>query len=153
MSYTFRQYGTFSNITLIGVMIMTYIFYTYDIGDELDEFTFLLVESLLALTLLLFYCLTIEIGERTITLKFGIGIIQKTISIEDIEQTIAVRNKWWYGFGIRRMPTGWMWNISGFDAVEIQYKDSSKLFRIGTADSQELKLKIDNRIHRLAGRG
>ncbi len=153
MSYTFTQYGTFSNITLIGIMIFTYILYAYDIGDELDPFIFLLAESLLALTLLLFYCLTIVIEERIITLKFGIGIIQKAISIEDIEQTTAVRNKWWYGFGIRRTPAGWMWNISGFDAVEIQYKDSGKLFRIGTADSQELKLKIDKRINRLAGRG
>jgi len=37
----------------------------------------------------------------------------------------------------RQTPHGWMWNISGLDAVEIEYRDG-KCFRIGTGDPQEL---------------
>lgn len=153
MSHTFKQYGTVGTSIIIGVMIIISISYYYNIGDEIPELTYLLIESLLALTLLLFYCLTIELGERTITVKFGMGIIRKTISIEDIERARCVRNKWWYGFGIRLTPHGWLWNVSGLDAVEIHYKDSHNRFRIGTDDCQKLKAEIDKRIRRLAGKG
>jgi hypothetical protein len=146
MSYISKQYGTLSVGIFIGMMILISILYYYNIGDEMTELTYLLVELLLALALLLFYCLTVEIEKRTITLKFGIGLIRKTIQIEDIEQVTCVRNKWWYGFGIRLTPHGWLWNIDGLDAVEIQYKGSNRRFRIGTDDPQKLKMEIEKRI-------
>ena len=39
--------------------------------------------------------------------------------------------------GIRLTRHGWMWNISGLDAVELEYKDGKK-FRIGTNQPQKL---------------
>ena len=48
-----------------------------------------------------------------------------------------VRNRWWWGFGIRWTPHGWMWNISGLDAVELTYHNGKK-FRIGTDEPEAL---------------
>jgi len=150
MTYTFKQYGTLTIGIFVGSMILIYLAYYNHTGDDINAFTLVLMESLLALAFLLFYCLTIEVGEQAIVLKFGIGLIRKTIRIEDINHTACVRNKWWYGFGIRLTPHGWMWNISGLDAVEIRYKNSNKRFRMGTDDCQKLKREIDKRIERLA---
>jgi len=48
-----------------------------------------------------------------------------------------VRNHWYYGFGIRKVPNGWMYNVSGLDAVEL-HLTSGKVFRIGTDDVDQL---------------
>jgi len=48
-----------------------------------------------------------------------------------------VRNKWWYGLGIRLTPHGWLYIVSGLDAVEI-VRISGKKFRVGTDEPQAL---------------
>ena len=48
-----------------------------------------------------------------------------------------VRNKWWYGWGIRKIPKGWMYNVWGLDAVELEM-ESGKVFRIGTDEPDQL---------------
>ena len=48
-----------------------------------------------------------------------------------------MRNSWWYGLGIRLIPYGWMWNISGLDAIKLTHQDGNR-FRIGTNQPQEL---------------
>lgn len=80
---------------------------------------------------LLFYRLTVELHEGTIRLQFGIGLIQKTIRQHEIRSIRVVRNKWYYGWGIRLTPHGWLWNIQGLGAVELEYLTGKK-FRIGS---------------------
>ena len=53
----------------------------------------------------------------------------------------AVRNKWIYGWGIRRLPGGWMYNVWGLDAIELDLV-SGKRFRIGTDDPDGLLAAI-----------
>jgi len=48
-----------------------------------------------------------------------------------------VKNHWYYGWGIHLTPHGWLYNISGFLAVEIQMK-SGKKYRIGTDEPKKL---------------
>ena len=86
-----------------------------------------------AVLLFLFHGFTVTVTEKVIHLKFGIGLIQRTIFRDQIASVSQVRNRFWYGFGIRLTPHGWMWNISGLDAVEITYLDDRR-FRIGTDD-------------------
>jgi plasmid stabilization system protein ParE len=42
-----------------------------------------------------------------------------------------------YGWGIRLTPSGWMFNVSGLDAVELTLR-SGKRFRIGTDDPRDV---------------
>ncbi|TNE44857.1 MAG: hypothetical protein EP343_29650 [Deltaproteobacteria bacterium] len=86
---------------------------------------------------LLFSGLTVEVTESSIKLSFGIGLIHRTIERDQIESVKKVRNSWWYGFGIRYTPHGWMWNIAGLDAIEITYPNGDK-FRIGTDEPDKL---------------
>lgn len=99
-----------------------------------------------AILLLLFYQLETVVDESGITLTFGIGLIKKQILLSDIERTEVVKNKFWYGWGIRLTPHGWLWNVAGYDAVEITYKNGNRKFRIGTKDANLLKEEIDKRL-------
>ena len=85
----------------------------------------------------LFYGLTVEVNRDMVRLYFGFGIIHRSIPREHITVVTQVRNRLWWGFGIRLTPHGWMWNISGVDAVELTYHDGKK-FRIGTDDPEAL---------------
>ena len=104
----------------------------------------ILSASLVLFTLLLglcFHSLHVATDSESITLTFGIGLIRKSIPRQDIVDASAVRNRWWYGWGIRLTPHGWMWNIDGLDAVELQLANGRK-FRIGTDRPQMLLAAI-----------
>ncbi|MBS1223341.1 MAG: hypothetical protein H6R24_19, partial [Proteobacteria bacterium] len=48
-----------------------------------------------------------------------------------------VRNSWLYGWGIHRTPHGWLYNVSGWEAVEITLA-SGKRLRLGTDEPGQL---------------
>jgi len=54
-----------------------------------------------------------------------------------------VHNHWYYGRGIKLTPHGWLFNVSGFDAVEIQLKNGRK-YRIGTDEPDALLAAIES---------
>jgi hypothetical protein len=68
-------------------------------------------------------------------------MIRRTIALADIQSVRTVRNPWYYGWGLRLIPGGWMWNVSGLDAVELKLR-SGKLFRIGTDEPELLRSAI-----------
>ncbi len=99
---------------------------------------------LLILFILSFFCsLQVIVDEKYLRIKFGYGIYQKKFLLSDIISTTTVKNKWYYGWGIR----GRLWskmiiyNVSGFDAVEIKLKND-KIYRIGTDEPGKLEQAI-----------
>ncbi len=71
----------------------------------------------------LFHSLTVRISPSDIAISFGVGLIRKRFPIGDIRSVRTVRNRWYNGFGIRKIRGGWLYNVSGFDAIEIQLKN------------------------------
>ena len=92
---------------------------------------------IIAITGVIFSCLTIEIDTAALNWWFGMGVWKKQIALEDIASAAVVRNPWWYGFGIHRTPRGWLYNVSGLDAVEISLRDG-RILRLGTDEPREL---------------
>jgi hypothetical protein len=90
---------------------------------------------------MLFPTLTVEIEGDRLKCWFGIGLIRKEFDLAEIVEAKAVRNRWHYGLGIRYTPHGWLFNISGLDAVELALK-SGKHFRIGTDEPERLVAAI-----------
>lgn len=111
--------------------------------DPAEENAMLSTMTILVVLSLLFYKLKVEVNDIEITLTFGVGVIKKRIELSQIQSVEAVKNKFWYGWGIRLTPHGWLWNIAGYDAVELTYKQSKRKFRIGCENSAELKASID----------
>jgi hypothetical protein len=92
---------------------------------------------LLGLVLLLFLALTVEIDLESLRVWFGPGVIRKRIPLAEIKSWRAVRNPWYGGWGIRVGPRGVLWNVAGFDAVELDLP-GGRHFRIGTDEPEAL---------------
>jgi hypothetical protein len=85
----------------------------------------------------LFSSLVVEVTENEFCWHFGPGIWTYRVPLSDIDNVQVVRNKLWNGFGIRMRPGFRLFNVSGFDAVELRLK-TGDICRIGTDDAQGL---------------
>lgn len=96
----------------------------------------------LLVCMLLFHSLTTQVSTDVVSMALGPGWIRHTIAVRSIRTARAVRNPWWYGWGIRLTPRGWLWNVSGLSAVELELVDGSR-FRIGTDEPVRLVQAIE----------
>ena len=88
-------------------------------------------------TVIVFNRLTVTVDANEVAARFGWGWPKRVIAFHEIAAVRQVRNKWIYGWGSRWIPGGWMFNVWGRDAVEIDLTTGSK-FRIGTDQPEEL---------------
>lgn len=137
MPYKHTQIGYLIIIALIIPLLI--LFFTLTTAEFILVLPMIAITFLIALTL--FYSLTVEIDETKLIIKFGFGIINKKFILKDIVSCHPVKNPWYYGWGIHRTPHGWLYNIAGFDAVEIKMKNG-KTYRIGTDESKKLEAVI-----------
>ena len=96
---------------------------------------------IIAVALVLFCSLTVVIWEEELEVRFGPGPIRKRFKLNEIESCKVVKNHWYNGWGIRLIPHGILYNVSGFYAVEIKLR-TGKQYRIGTNVPQELEAAI-----------
>ena len=94
----------------------------------------------------IFTRLTVAVDDQMIKIQFGLGVIRKVFRLKDIEAYCVVKNPWYYGWGIRFTPRGWLFNVSGFSAIELQMK-SGKRYRIGTDDPDNLAKALDEALN------
>jgi len=99
--------------------------------------------GVLGLCLLLFPTLTAVVQGDRLCCFFGLGLIRREIPVREILSVTVVKNPWVYGLGLRLIPGGWLWNVSGGDAVELRLRDG-KRFRIGTDEPSMLREAIAN---------
>lgn len=85
----------------------------------------------------LFSTLTIAIEDGLLRASFGPGLIQKKVRLAEIASVRPIPVRWWYGWGIRLTPHGWLYNVSGWDAVEITLRNGRR-FCLGTDEPQNL---------------
>ena len=81
----------------------------------------------------LFSSLTVEVTQDTLAWHFGPGVIRKSLPREEIAEVHPVPTKWWYGWGIRMTPKGWLYSVSGLEAVAVT-RTSGQTTLIGTDD-------------------
>jgi len=94
----------------------------------------------------LFHSLTIEITDRTLGWKFGPGLIRNSVLLAEIVSAQPVRTglSWGIHWGPR---TGWLYNVSGFDAVLVTLR-SGKKFALGTDEPQLLAARLSEVIQK-----
>jgi len=105
----------------------------------------LAVSIMLLVCLILFYRLNVTIDDEMLCASFGPGIIRKRVPLADIVRCEPIRIRWWYGWGIHVTPCGWLYNVSGFDAVAITLRDGRKL-ALGTDDPHGLTAGVRDAI-------
>lgn len=120
------------------IVIVTYIALNQ---PQLPERFTALTLAVIALVFWLFSGLNVIVDHREVIASFGPGLIKRKIPINSISDVKVVRNSWIMGWGIRVIPNGYMFNVWGFDAVELQLRNGS-VFRIGSDEP----LKLENAI-------
>ncbi len=98
--------------------------------------------SIMFVVLVLFHSLRARVDRHQVQLSFGIGVISRSIDVGRIASCEVVTTPWFFGYGIRYVFDGWMWNVSGPWSVRLEYTDGTH-FRIGTDRPEDLKAAID----------
>lgn len=99
------------------------------------------IVAAITVVMAIFSRLTVTVTNETIVSSFGFGWPRHTERPDDIVSAHVVRNHWLHGWGIRKISGGWMYNVAGYDAVELDLT-SGKKFRIGTDEPAALEATI-----------
>ena len=93
--------------------------------------------GLMAVLMVLFGSLTVDVDSERIRIRFGPGFISKRWFLSHVESAEVIRTRIWHGWGIHLTPQGWLYNVSGFDAVRISLA-SGKSKLVGTNEPDQL---------------
>jgi len=121
-----------------------------NIPDGPGVFGAVVLAAVAAILIFLFGWLTVIVDGHQVTVRFGIGLIGKRYDLNEFVDVQVVRNKWWYGWGIRAIRKGILYNVNGFDAVELK-RPNEKAVRIGTDKPVELKQALREALNALHG--
>lgn len=102
------------------------------------------ISILMLLCCLTFYKITITVSQTQVSFKMGIGLFGKTYQMSDIRQCRPVSNSFIAGIGIKMLPNGWLYNVSGIKAIELQFKSKYSIVRIGTNKPEEISEYIQS---------
>jgi hypothetical protein len=97
----------------------------------------LALAAILGAVVAVFYRLTIEMDDVYLRAKFGPGLTLRRIKLADIASCQPIRIRWTYGWGIHLTPYGWLYNVSGWDAVAITLHNGRRV-SLGTDQPNEL---------------
>ncbi len=142
-TYRHTQFGTVNVVIIIAISPLTFL-PAWVAGAA--PIAWMILIFLLGI-LMLFYNLTVEIDDQDLRISFGIGLIRKRFPLDEIDSCRPVRNSWLYGWGIRLTPRGWLYNVSGLEAVELKMK-SGKTCRIGTDEPAVLAAAVVEAVER-----
>ena len=137
-TYSHTQPGT----AIVGAMFVMAVIFSV-LGICVMKIFFINVPFLLFVAWL-FHSLTIEITDGELRWKFGPGIISNRVSLAEIADAAPARNglSWGIHWSWR---TGWLYNVSGFDAVLVTRRDGKKLM-LGTDEPATLAEAIKKQI-------
>jgi hypothetical protein len=141
------QFGWVILIILIPVQVLLSYFYFNQLdSNPISTAGFFTITFVSLSVWFLFYGLKTTISNNVLTVSFGIGIIRKRIKIESIKSARPTKNNHLYGWGIRLIPRGILYNISGSEAIELSLKKSHRIIRIGTQNTLKLQQEIVDRL-------
>ncbi len=148
MHYKHTQIGYLMLIVTLAVLVLFGWMYSTASAEppSVDSGTNFAVTALMAFILFVlasFVSLRVSIDEKCLHIKFGYGVYQKKFLLSNILSAQIVKNHWYYGWGIRvwLWPKMWIYNVSGFSAVEIKLKNG-KTYRVGTDEPRKLEQAI-----------
>ena len=148
MNYKHTQIGYLMLIVALAVLVSfarVYITASAELlsADSGPNFAVTAIMALILLILASLASLQVIVNEEYLQIKFSYGVYRKKFLLDDILSAKAVKNHWYYGWGIRKLlwPEMWIYNVSGFDAVEIRLRNG-EIYRIGTDEPDKLEQAI-----------
>jgi hypothetical protein len=148
--YSSFQFGWLVVIVFLIVIGWITVAYMYQWGNNpIPEPAYIVFLVLFFGTLLFFYGMTVIVDEKQIIIKLGIGFYKRKIDLSSIKSVESITYPAYYGYGIRLILNGILYNVSGNHAVRLTFKHSKRVILIGTNDWDNLKKVIEERLKRL----
>ena len=154
--YKYTQVGFVTIIMILLVGALTWLIFNAAIksSDGQSETTLkstgLVVAGFFIFVLAAFYSFTIQVAEGKLSFWFGFGVARKSIPLEDIHSVEVVKNPWYYFWGIKSIPRGWLYSIApGGRVVELVMADG-KLIRLGTNRPEDIRQRLAAQIEKAA---
>jgi hypothetical protein len=98
--------------------------------------------GLIAGAFALFGWLVVEVTEDAVDVRFGVGLIRRRVDVAQIAGCRRMRTRIWWGWGLHWTPSGWLYNVSGRDAVRIELR-TERAVMIGSDDADGLVRAIE----------
>ena len=151
--YEHRQTGWPMRIGLLaGALLFVGTTALGDLRDSPAAQVALVLGAMLAVVIgWLWSSLTVRIADDALRVQFGLGLPRRTVPLADLESVEVTRTRFFDGWGVRRTRRGWLYNVSGFDAVLLRRKDGKALL-VCTDEPAKLKTALDRALT-TAGRG
>lgn len=142
MEYQHVQYGYTGILTAVvmAIVAVTSLPQSFEDSAWAGALVTFFIVGIVVLTFW-FSKLTVTVTASTVTVTFGPGRPHRVMELSDVSAVREVRNAWIQGWGIRKITNGWMYNVWGLDAVELDL-NSGSLFRIGTNEPDKLSTAI-----------
>jgi hypothetical protein len=112
-------------------------------NNPIDVYGYIFFMTLFSGILLAFYGMTIIVTDKHLKIKFGIGFYIKKIDLASINAVAVVKTPFCYGYGIRIIPNGLLYNLGRKHAIEIKLKKKKQIIQIGTNDLEKLKEAVE----------
>lgn len=99
---------------------------------------------------LAFGTLSVVVDDTMIRVVFGIGLVRKTIAVDDVVRCQIVPIKVLWGMGVHWTPSGWLYNVGGGTGVRLEMARERAAI-IGSDDADGLAAAIAARMGRRTG--
>jgi hypothetical protein len=130
--YTHTQFGTVTAVGL-GAAGLLCAWLAYDTRNVVP----LVLLAVLLAALFVFATLRTSVRDGVFECEFACGLVRRRIPLAEIESVSVVHSPWYYGWGIRWTPHGWLWNVSGTRGVELRLRGGRR-FRVGSDEPERL---------------
>jgi hypothetical protein len=94
----------------------------------------------------LFSRMTVTITGERVLLEMARGLVRRTWRLADVQVASVVRTNWYNGWGIHGWGHNWLYNVSGYGAVQMDLVDGARVY-LGSDEPERLLQAI------LAARG
>jgi hypothetical protein len=142
--YEHTQAGWPLRIALVlGALLFVAMTALEELRQSPTSLALLIGGAVLAATLgWLFSSLTVRVQDGALRLHFGLGVPRKSWPLAEVESVDVTRTRFWDGWGVHRTRRGWLYNVSGFDAVLVRLA-GGKAVLVGTDEPRKLKAAIE----------
>jgi hypothetical protein len=138
--YEHRQFGWTTIVAMLIAIAIVAALGGIKMNGEASPWALILFFVLVMMSL--FSSMTVRVTATQLVWWMGsLRGLGKAIPIDQIESAEAIRTSVLEGWGIHLTWHGWLWNVSGFNAVEIKLKNGAH-YSVGTPDPKALTAAI-----------
>ncbi len=131
--YEHRQVGWLTVIFLFAIAVLICVAAALSAPSE-RTLSYSLVPILLVVAAL-FSTLTVRVTEHHLMWFFGLPGIGRSVPLSQITSIRPIKTNILEGWGIHLTWNGWLWNVAGFNAVQIVLRSGTR-FAVGTPEPQ-----------------